>query len=370
MMRRAALVCAMAMAFGSAGCVSMRKGGEPEPPPAQVVTREAMQKPRTPSSPKVQPVKTQPARPPVQTAPQPTVRSPTAKPATTPEPVLAFRDMVAAQALLDRKNFSCGCIAGFMNDPTRAAVTAWQHENGLPATGVFDEATLRKLGKMESAFTEHVVTEQEHASLRKVPATWLEKSKVDVLGYETIVECLSEKYHTSEEAMKTLNLEAAWPNPPAGTRLIVPKVSPSPVPQARRIRIKLGQKNMRVYDDKGRLVAWFPCSIAHSVEKRPVGELKVTKCASEPNYAFDPDVFPESEEAQALGKKLLIPPGPNNPVGMAWISLSMEGYGIHGTPKPEDIGLTGSHGCFRLANWNAQKLLKMISIGTPVIVEP
>lgn len=370
MMRRTALVCAMAMAFGSAGCVSMRQGDESELPPARVVTRQALQKPppaptRTPPAQKPPPV----ARAPVQAVPIP-IRPPVEKPAPPPEPVLAFRDMVAVQALLDRQNFSCGCITGFMNDQTRATLIAWQHEKGLPATGVFDESTLQKLGKVESAFAEHVVTEQEHSSLRVVPTTWLEKSRIDSLGYETILEYAAEKYHTTQEAMKTLNLDAAWPNPPAGTRLTVPKVSPSPVPQARRIRIKLGRKTLWVYDTRGRLVALFPCSIAHSVEKRPVGELKVTKCAADPNYTFDPDLFPESEEAKTLGKKLLIPPGPNNPVGLAWISLSMEGYGIHGTPKPEEIGLTGSHGCFRLANWNAQKLLKMISIGTPVMVEP
>ena len=367
MMRRTALVCAMAVGFGSAGCVSMQQGGESELPPAQVVNREALT-PARPAPSRIQPVQPKPVLP-APTTPAP-VRTASQQAAQPSEPVLSFREMVAAQALLDRKNFSCGSINGLMNDPTRAALTAWQHEKGIPATGTFDEATLRALGGIDSAFTEHVVSEEEHASLRAVPTTWLEKSRMDVLGYETILEGVSEKYHTTEEAMKTLNLDAGWPNPPAGTRLTVPKVSPSPVPQARRIRIKLGQKNIRVYDSKGRLVAWFPCSIAHSVEKRPVGDLKVTKCASQPNYAFDPDVFPESEEARTLGKKLLIPPGPNNPVGLAWISLSMEGYGIHGTPRPEDIGLTGSHGCFRLANWNAQKLLKMISIGTPVIVEP
>ncbi|MCX7887857.1 MAG: L,D-transpeptidase, partial [Verrucomicrobiae bacterium] len=64
--------------------------------------------------------------------------------------------------------------------------------------------------------------------------------------------------------------------------------------------------------------------------------------------------------------KLIIPPGPNNPVGTAWIGLSKPGYGIHGTPHPEDIGRTESHGCFRLANWNAERLARIIEIGTPV----
>ena len=80
--------------------------------------------------------------------------------------------------------------------------------------------------------------------------------------------------------------------------------------------------------------------------------------------------FPESAEAQQLGRKLILPPGPNNPVGLAWIGLSKPGYGIHGTPAPEQVGRTESHGCFRLANWNAEYLVKLVSVGTPVrIVE-
>ena len=101
-----------------------------------------------------------------------------------------------------------------------------------------------------------------------------------------------------------------------------------------------------------------------------MGDLKVTRCARDPNFIFDPAVFVESEEAQTIAGKLLIPPGPNNPVGAAWIGLDRPGYGLHGTPRPEDIGKTESHGCFRLANWNARKLLRMISLDLPVRVEP
>ena len=60
----------------------------------------------------------------------------------------------------------------------------------------------------------------------------------------------------------------------------------------------------------------------------------------------------------------------NNPAGDNWVGLSLPGYGIHGTPNPESVGRTESHGCFRLANWNAEFLLKLVSVGTPVVVEP
>ena len=134
--------------------------------------------------------------------------------------------------------------------------------------------------------------------------------------------------------------------------------------------ISLGEKKLEAFDTNTNLLVHFPCSIAARVEKRPAGELHVTAIAPNPNYTFDPAVFPESEEARQLNMKLVLPPGPNNPVGVAWISLDKPGYGIHGTPNPEQVGRTESHGCFRLANWNAEYLVKLVWIGMPVYVEP
>ena len=48
-----------------------------------------------------------------------------------------------------------------------------------------------------------------------------------------------------------------------------------------------------------------------------------------------------------------MPPGPNGPVGVVWIDVSKEHYGLHGTPEPSQIGRTESHGCVRLTNWDA-----------------
>jgi lipoprotein-anchoring transpeptidase ErfK/SrfK len=124
------------------------------------------------------------------------------------------------------------------------------------------------------------------------------------------------------------------------------------------------------YDAQTNLLLHFPCSIAARVEKRPLGRLTVVTAAALPNYTFNPELFPESAEARALNRKLTLPPGPNNPVGVAWIGLDRPGYGIHGTPRPEDVGRTESHGCFRLANWDAALLLRLVWPGLPVYVEP
>ena len=146
--------------------------------------------------------------------------------------------------------------------------------------------------------------------------------------------------------------------------------TPTPGAKAAFATISLGGKVLEAFDANTNLLAHFPCSIAQRVEKRPVGELHVAAIAPNPNYTFDPDVFPESAEARQLKTKLILPPGPNNPVGVAWISLDKPGYGMHGTPSPEQVGRTESHGCFRLANWNAEYLIKLVWVGMPVYVEP
>jgi lipoprotein-anchoring transpeptidase ErfK/SrfK len=113
----------------------------------------------------------------------------------------------------------------------------------------------------------------------------------------------------------------------------------------------------------------FPCSIAKKVEKRPVGELHVVVIIPNPNYTVDPELFPESDELQKIGHKLVLPPGPKNPVGMAWMGLDKPGYGMHGTPNAQQVGRTESHGCFRLANWDAEYLSQLVTVGMPVEVQ-
>jgi lipoprotein-anchoring transpeptidase ErfK/SrfK len=109
-------------------------------------------------------------------------------------------------------------------------------------------------------------------------------------------------------------------------------------------------------------MASFPCSIAKSFSRVPAGELRIVEFAPDPNYTFDPRNFPES----GLEKKLLIPPGPNNPVGVYWMSLSHPGFGIHGTRSPETIGRQESRGCFRLTNWDVRTVARAVTATIPV----
>lgn len=276
------------------------------------------------------------------------------------------RDTLILQLLLDRQNLSGNCIDGVWGARTEIALATWQHLNELPATGVPSAAALAALGETNQLFTTHTVTQADYDALGSVPEAWEERAKLERMSYMTLQEKLAEQGHLSQRAIVRLNPTLNWPNPPIGSAVVLPHLPTTKLPTAGSLRIALGRTEITVFDTAGKLVALFPCSIALDKTKRPEGELEVKVAAANPNYTYDPQLF---KPGAPKGKKLVIPPGPNNPVGVAWIGLSLQGYGIHGTPTPEQIGRAESKGCFRLANWNAQKLLKMVEIGTPVVIE-
>lgn len=351
-----------------AGCATR----PPDLPPVPIgpVATPGPVTPRAPSKPRP----TKPPAPQMPPAPIPQA-GPAGLPALPPAPPIpapvverSADEVLRLQILLDRANFSPGTLDGRWGPQTENALAAWQKHEGLVARGELDDEMRQRLPTEDDAYTSYTVTPEDHADLRPAYVGWVQKSEADKLGYSTILESIAERFHSTQRAMREWNPSAAWPNPPAGTVLRVPKVLPADRVRAARVEIHLLSKYLHVFDADDKLVAYFPCSIARKVEKRPVGELHITNAAENPNYTFDPELFAEDPSARAIGRKLIIPPGPNNPVGVAWLSLDRPGYGIHGTPVPEEVGRTESHGCFRLANWNAAKLLRMVSIGTPVFV--
>jgi lipoprotein-anchoring transpeptidase ErfK/SrfK len=307
------------------------------------------------------------------TAQAPATNSPTASPtaAGTNEFPRATRDTLELQIALARRAYSSGSIDGVMGPQTRAALTAFQRANQLPPSGELDVTTRNALVLDAPPFQTYVVTSNDLARLQPVSPTWLGKSKQTALDYETILELVAERGHASPTLMRKLNPGVNWTNVIPGTEVKLPAVEyPAARQKAAVVLISLTEKRLQAFGAETNLLAHFPCSIAARVEKRPAGELRVVAVAPNPDYTFNPELFAESAEAQQLKTKLILPPGPNNPVGTAWISLDKPGYGIHGTPSPEQVGRTESHGCFRLANWNAEYLLQLVTIGMPVIVEP
>ena len=296
---------------------------------------------------------------------------PVAPPETVAAGARRTRDILEMQVVLSRQGISCGSLDGAIGSQTRAALRAFQRKVHLPETGALDTNTRPVLLIEAPALTSYTVTSNDLARLQPLSRTWLGKSQQSALDYETILELVAEKSHAHPKLIKLLNPGVDWTNVFAGATLAVPDAEyPAPTTKAAFAVISLSEKTLEAFDENTNLLAHFPCSIARRVEKRLVGELHVAAVAPDPNYTFDPEVFPEEPEAQQIKTKLIIAPGPNNPVGTVWISLDKTGYGIHGTPRPEDVGRTESHGCFRLANWNAEFLLKLVWVGMPVRVEP
>ncbi len=276
------------------------------------------------------------------------------------------------QTLLARTGFSPGVIDGKAGRKTKLAVERYQEARGLSVTGTLDEATLAaiassdKLASGESWTRAYTITDADMALITgPIPTDWNERAALDVSGYEHLRELLSERGWCSPELVDMLNPGVTVNDLGAGDTVTLPDVSGPALPRLSRVEIDLEEKIVLGFDGEGRNVSLMHCSIAKAMEKRPVGELRVKVLATDPEYTFDPKDWPE---VQGIDRKLRIAPGPRNPVGAAWIGLDKPGYGIHGTVRPQDIGKTGSHGCFRMANWDAVRLAKAVKVGTVVDV--
>jgi lipoprotein-anchoring transpeptidase ErfK/SrfK len=312
-----------------------------------------------------------PAQSPAQTdaSASPLVKfTPPPPPRAYPRPV---DSILEAQIALARLGFSSGPIDGVAGSQSAAALRAFQQSRALPPTGRLDEATRTALVLATPPLTQLALTAADLANLQPTGKTWLEKSSQSSLAHETALEFVAERTHASPRFIQALNPSVDWSAITPDAILSVPAVELAPfTAKVARIEVRLAEHVLQAFDADNHLLVHVPVSIAAKVEKRPVGELHVTVVIADPNYTLDPVNFPESAEVQALGRKLILAPGPNNPVGVAWIGLDKPGYGIHGTPTPEHVGRTESHGCFRLANWDARTLLSLAWVGLPVTVTP
>ena len=136
-------------------------------------------------------------------------------------------------------------------------------------------------------------------------------------------------------------------------------------PEVDRIVVSKAGKTLKAYQGD-KLVALFTVSSGSSQYPLPLGEWDIVGEAYNPTYSYDPKVLGKNGSDDGTHE---FAPGPNSPVGVVWIDLSKDHYGIHGTPDPETIGRAQSSGCVRLTNWDAARLAGMVSQSTQVIFE-
>jgi lipoprotein-anchoring transpeptidase ErfK/SrfK len=292
--------------------------------------------------------------------------------------------ILQAQVALDRWGFSPGVIDGKDGMSYKAALRGFQEAHKLPVTGEYDEKTGAMLLEGEARPTTWLLKIPEgfaRGPFFNIPKGLNEQASLPALTYRNLLEKLAERFHTTPEALMALN-------PPntkigAGMTVRVPAIDNQPVatiegdargwgetlaglgvakdqPQADHIVVDKSEGLLKVYDGENRLIAQFPVTTGSQHDPLPIGDWTIRGVSRNPDFHYNPNLF---WDASSKDEKAVLKPGPNGPVGVVWIDLSKDHYGIHGTPEPQTIGRTESHGCIRLTNWDAARLAQMVKSG-------
>ena len=199
----------------------------------------------------------------------------------------------------------------------------------------------------------------------KMPSDMMEKSKLPALGYASSLEALAEKFHASPGLLQKLNPGKDFTR--SGEEIVAPNVeSSAPMPAVAKVVVDRSEFTVSLLDAADKVVAQYPASTGSEHDPLPVGAWKIQGVSTNPTFNYNPDLFWDANPAHSKAK---IPAGPNNPVGVVWVDLSKEHYGIHGTPEPSKIGKTESHGCIRMTNWSALAMSAAVKPGMPAVLQ-
>jgi len=293
-----------------------------------------------------------------------------------------------AQVLLDRAGFAPGVIDGKEGQSLTDAIEGFQQARGLEVTGELDQATRSALLRDRTPSTRMLRIAPGDVSgkfVGAIPDDPEQQARMDCLCYRNALEKLAEKFHTTPATIVALNRPDTVLK--AGAVLRLPSVLPSSrdyeglepehaqlmsdlnvsaeQPQGDRVVVDKSDGVLKVFRGE-QLIAQFPATMGSSKDPLPLGTWKVTTFAYLPPFHYQPDLFwdvADSKEEQRL------PPGPNGPVGVAWLDLTKEHYGIHGTGEPQTIGRAESHGCIRLSNWDVARVSLMVDPGVTAVFQ-
>lgn len=283
-------------------------------------------------------------------------------------------DWLALQVGLDRAGFSPGEIDGRDGRNTRNALAAYAHEQRLPDGGADPRALVERFDASAPSTIEYAIPGEDAARqwTPPIPADLVEQGQLTTLGYTSLVELLSERFHVNPAVLKRLNPKAGFA---AGETIHVPNVEPMVLPptsgqrkeppgaRAAQVVVDKATSALSAVDAQGRTVLHAPVTTGSEHDPLPIGDWTVLGVFLQPKFFYNPDLFWDADPSHARTE---IAAGPNNPVGVVWIDIDKEHYGLHGTPEPSTIGHRASHGCIRLTNWDALRVAASVDKGTAV----
>lgn len=312
---------------------------------------------------------------------------PWAPPGTKGSPIIG--EIFHAQVLLDAAGFSPGVIDGKKGMSLTEAIRGFQESRGLDTSGKLDTPTreaLLQAGRPSTVQVKLGPDDVRSTYIYPLPKDPEQQYKLPFLGYRNMLEKVAERYHTTPGTVVALNGPQALIG--LGQVLRLPNVIPASrdysgvpgkgamvmnllnvdgrQPQGQSILVDKSSGVLKVLDADDRLVAQFPVTMGSTHDPLPVGDWKVTTYAFLPPFHYQPELF---WDAKDTATEHMLPPGPNGPVGVAWLDLTKEHYGIHGTAEPTTIGRAESHGCIRMTNWDVMRLARIMKPGFPAKFE-
>ncbi len=275
--------------------------------------------------------------------------------------------VLKTQIYLDRLDFSVGVLDGRWGRNSAIALWWFQRARGINATepGAVDEQTYRVLaeaaGGVPPLVSRTLSEDDVKGPFVSVPEEMYDKADLDCLCYESKVEKLAERFHTTQEFLEKINPDAKFSELQAGNTIWVPNVR-EPMTQDRpdiaRVVVSIRGNTFNAFDAAGNLIFHAPTTVGSKYDPSPNETVYVKKIVHDPHFHYQPKLFSEVPDSEPEAN---LNPGPNSPVGVVWIALSKPHFGIHGTSDPDSIGYASSHGCVRLANWDAQEVAHRIA---------
>jgi lipoprotein-anchoring transpeptidase ErfK/SrfK len=310
---------------------------------------------------------------------------PTPSPTPIPTPSLPPRELVALpvydeitsvrlQIFLDNAEFGPGKIDGKMGEFFGKALVAYKKAHGMAATGAVDAELL---AQVPNPYTTYTIRPEDEQFIGEVASEPAEQAKLKAMRYGSLLEFVAERFHVAEDFLRKLNPGLDLEQLKPGDTVNVPNVQPfeiekltekfipaNPAYVTRQVFVDTRERFLIVREGTN-LVAEFPITPGSKTLPAPKGVWKILGIATLPWFRHDEGVLQHGVRTNDFYN---IPPGPNNPVGILWMGLNKPGIGIHGTNNPETIGRAGSHGCIRMANWDAARIKDLVSVGNVVTI--